>query len=748
LLLYVLFFLSGFSALVYQTSWQRMLGLFSGSDSISTTLVVGAFLLGLGLGSLVASTFADRLSDRKAIVAFALCELGIAGFAIASKLIFYDVIFSQMASIAVARTLVFVVAFISLLIPTLLMGMSLPLLARGTVQRIETAPERIGWLYGVNTLGAALGTFAAGCIIIGHVGYEVTVYLAAAVNLSIGVGALLLALGYTASDAVFSWKPGAAREMFFVPVRVWKWCFLLFVSGFIIISLEIVWFRVIGTMLQSTAYSFAVVLGWFLLGDALGILLGAVVVRRVDSPWHFFLWLQGVVTLYAAGALWLIAFAHHWPAFADLFIGFDQGGLGADPTVGHIVMIFATVALVVGPPAVMLGMSFPITQKAIQDDLEVVGQRVGLIQVANILGNTAGAIVTGAILLHYLGTSGTLRLLAILGLLFVIALLIDGLRAGVNPLKQLGNVALAAGLGITLIGFPNGIHFWSSLHMVRPGEQAILGEDRTGITLLKVTGPDSATLYIAGQRQGRIPFFRHHVIQTIIGTLTHPNPRSVLVIGHGGGGTLYGAGTNPATHQVRVIEIVAPVYEIMNKFGALGNSEAVNRLLSDPRYQRSVGDARHLLFTDSTRYDVITADAMLPVSSRSGLLYSVEFFEQVRARLNPGGIAVQWAPTPRTVRSFLSVFPYVTEVRLRRHQSWGWLIGSDQPLQFDPQAVARRLQEPAIREYVAAAGMNVDGITRALRNSHVKIWGPNDPRPEDVNTDLFPKDEFYLNARP
>jgi predicted membrane-bound spermidine synthase len=189
--LLLLFFLSGVSALVYQIAWQRMLGLFGGSDSISSTIVVGAFLLGLGLGSLIASTFADRISDDGAIFSFAICELGIAAFALSSKVIFYDFLFKQMGEIAESHGLVFVIVFLALLVPTLLMGLSLPLLAKGIARSIETAPERISWLYAVNTLGAAAGAFAAGWFIIGAVGYVITVMFAAAISWSVGAGARL-----------------------------------------------------------------------------------------------------------------------------------------------------------------------------------------------------------------------------------------------------------------------------------------------------------------------------------------------------------------------------------------------------------------------------------------------------------------------------------------------------------------------------------------------------------------------------
>ena len=190
--LYGLFFFSGFSALAYQVTWQRMLALFAGSDSISVTLIVGAFLLGLGGGSMLSSRLADRLTPRGAIVTFALCELGTAAFALVSKLYFYDFLFTHMPELAGNRPLAFIAAFIGLFIPTTLMGMTLPLLAKSVVRRIHSAAERIGNLYGANTLGAACGAFITGCFLIGTIGYVATIVLAALLNISVAIGAMEL----------------------------------------------------------------------------------------------------------------------------------------------------------------------------------------------------------------------------------------------------------------------------------------------------------------------------------------------------------------------------------------------------------------------------------------------------------------------------------------------------------------------------------------------------------------------------
>jgi spermidine synthase len=152
---------------------------------------------------------------------------------------------------------------------------------------------------------------------------------------------------------------------------------------------------------------------------------------------------------------------------------------------------------------------------------------------------------------------------------------------------------LAAGLVVAFVGFPNNVGFWSRLHAVQRGEHIILGEDRTGVSLMKYNSPEGGILHIGGHAQSWVPFLGIHGILGFLGVLVHPNPKSVLVVGHGAGGTAYGAGANPAVERVRVVEIVAPIYDVMNRFSALGGKTTVDDLLIDPRYKRMVGDARH-----------------------------------------------------------------------------------------------------------------------------------------------------------
>ena len=193
--LFGLFFLSGAAALIYQTAWHRLLGLFAGADTIAAALVVGAFLLGLGIGSLVAGLLADRLSRRAALLAFALCEVGIAAFAVASPWLYYDVIYRELLPLSASRGVIFAVVFAGLLWPTFLMGCSLPFLSKAVVSEIAGSAKLIGWLYGLNTLGAGVGAFVGGWYLIGTFGFDKAVYVGAALNLIVALGGLLLARG-------------------------------------------------------------------------------------------------------------------------------------------------------------------------------------------------------------------------------------------------------------------------------------------------------------------------------------------------------------------------------------------------------------------------------------------------------------------------------------------------------------------------------------------------------------------------
>ena len=723
--LFILFFLSGAAALIYQTAWHRLLGLFAGADTIAAALVVGAFLLGLGVGSLAAGLLADRLRRRSALIAFAVCEVGIALFAVLSPWLYYDVIYRELLPIASSRAVVFAVVFAGLLWPTFLMGCSLPFLSKAAVRQIEGSAQLIGRLYGVNTLGAATGAFIGGWFLIGTFGFDVTIQIGAALNLVVAAGGLWLArrldMGRETTPAPRQ-RSATANDGI-----VWRWSLLVFISGFLIVALQIVWFRLVGMLLQSNGYSFSLVLSVFLLGDAAGLLLGARVIDRIADPRRFFFLMQGTATALALAGAWFVYLAIGAGLLPSTFSDHDI----VTGRAGDTALIVLLVAIVVLPASFIMGFSFPVVQKAVQQDIDRLGSRVGYVQLANIVGNSAGSLVAGLLLLDLLGTPGTLKLLVAIGLAFALTQ-IAGRRGPRWAWLPAG--VLAAGLVL----FPGGEDFWRRLHGVTT-ERTIVAEDKTGLSLLKFSEGRAARLYIQGHSQSELPFSTVHSFLGVIGPLTHDAPRRILVIGSGTGGTPYAAGAHPNTERVKVIEIVEPVIATLRRYTEQGGTAGVDGLLKSKKFDVVIADGRHALALDTTKYDVIEADAILPKTGLSGLLNSQEFFQQVRGKLAPGGIYVQWAPTDRSIQTFRSVFPYVTMV----HPA---LLGSDRPIPYSREKILALLARPEVDAHFAAAGIDRVELRQWFADKKMEPLNGGILVPtRSPNTDFFPRDEYYLN---
>lgn len=740
------FFASGFAALLCQVAWQRILGLFAGSDTVSAALVVGAFLTGLGIGSIIGARFADRLTRPQAIVAFACAEAGVAGFALISKLFLYDGLAIGASERFDSLGAVFVLCFAGLILPTTLMGASLPLLSRVVATSVEHLAGRIAVLYGLNTVGAGLGALVGGWLILGTIGFEGALRLAAALELAAAGLALSLLPrlrraqadqkipGATAAPGT---GPSVASGVGTVPL----WCALAFASGFVIVALEIVWIRVLGQFGQYNAYMFSTLLGVFLLADGAGMAVGARLVRGTRDPRPGFFLAQGTGFLLALSLLLgLWWFTPMLPAAPDP-TWVDAWRLRGP----NLWLSLGMTVLLVGPPSFLIGLTFPFIQRAVQHDLAQVGARVGWVQLANILGNAAGSLGTGLISLHLLGTAGTIRMLAAVTLGLLLLWLPFGGRA--SRAGWATATAVAAGLFL----MPGNDSWWRRLHAEQSGQPIVWAEDRSGVAFFRddtglanraSTSPAKAgtsPFFIQGFSQGTIPFLPVHMLLGAVGPLIHPNPRDLLVIGVGSGGTPWAAGVNPASRNIRAIELVAPVLTTLAEIGRRHPGGAVDRLFNDPRFVLEYGDGRRAVAHDRHRYDVIEADAILTEASQSGMMYSLEFLSLVRERLAPGGLYVQWAPTPRSVETFVAAFPHVLML-----QPVAIMVGSNDSIPFDRDALLRRLAEPEVAGRLAIGRAGCCDWA-AMMNDAPRIWGPVSPRTPASLTDLFPKDEFYLN---
>ena len=313
-----IFALTGFSALTLQVVWQRVISLHSGVDLASITTVVAAFLAGLGIGNLIGGALADRLGPVRSVALFSAANVGIGVFAWLSLLLFYD-LYRELAPNLQSTFASFVFNAAILLIPTTLMGLSLPLVARAVTSTVADAGALIGRMYGINTIGAAVGAMVAGWFLLGELGFANTVRLAGSLNLV--AAALIFALYRTLRDRSDSGAPGVgaiteaaadagataagprarAGNERDIPVGVWYAIYGL--TGAVALGLEQVFFRTIDAVMRSNSYSFAHVLTLYLVLFGLGSAIGSRLVRRARDPRKWFLWMQFSVGVAALTAL-------------------------------------------------------------------------------------------------------------------------------------------------------------------------------------------------------------------------------------------------------------------------------------------------------------------------------------------------------------------------------------------------------------------------------------------------------------
>jgi spermidine synthase len=775
-LAFVLFFASGFAALLYQVVWQRMLTLFSGTDLYSVTVTVASFMAGLGCGSLMGGYVAARLTSPSLVRLFALCELGIAVFAIFSKYLYYDLLYLQLNDLASSSLALTAVLFTGLLWPTFFMGMSLPLLSQALTRDVRTAPGIVGGLYGVNTLGAALGALISGWLLGRMFGFETTLRIGATLNCLCAFAAVMLAArlsvsgsipGEIASESLLhkgedipNIPDGPAGSLSFP-----TWILVYALSGFIALSLEILWFRVISIMAKTVSFTFATLLSVYLFGLAAGTFLGIRLVNKRINPRNAFFGLQAGITLYAGLSISLLTQLLGESGFLQdiwVYLGMDDTGhFGPSlfSVVNHLFsfrqvpegvqgfaatlfsLYFVIPFFLIGPPTLMMGMSFPLLQRIVQNDSKLIGRRVGWLQAANILGCTLGAVVTSWIFLRFLFSSGTLKTLIALGAGFLLLWVLN------QPIHQrLRKLSLSCGALFLIFGLlyfaPDAQSLWAKLHGAMP-EKIILGEDGTGLSVLKFdeSKRDRTVVYVDGVAHSYLPYGAGHTILGLLPALIHPQPKEVAVIGLGSGDTAYSIGCRKETEEITCFEIIAPQIASLRALDQRKTYAGLRSLLKDYRLKLELTDGRAALMRKKKKFDVIEADALFPYSAYSGNLYSSEYFTLVKEHLKPGGFAANWTPTPRIVRTFVKVFPHVLAF-----EGVPLLIGSNQPIEFDVSLIEARLDSAFTNSHLSKIGVDVGAFKSYLRSLLAKMVAPDFDRSRimDVNTDLFPKDEYLL----
>ena len=729
-LAYALFVASGATGLVYEVTWFRNLSLIFGASFESSSIVLAAFMGGMSLGGFVFGRLARRF-DRPLRV-YALLELGIGALALVlpSLMRAIDALYLALADgdgsvdaglVALRGAL----AFVALVLPTFLMGATLPVVTRLLVEEDTEFGQRLAWLYGSNTVGAVVGTLAAGFVMIPALGVWRTQLAAVALNVAIGLVALALdrRVRPVADRASLAARVEADLSGDSVTgLRIVFWGTAL--SGFASLALEVLWTRALSVAVGSSTYSFSVMLAAFLTGIAIGSLVHAsrpTAGRPIVPRFGRTLAAAGVFSLVASSAI---------PQLPQLAIQINLA-LYDDLTRIRPVTTFLLAFFLMVVPCLFIGMAFPLANEARARLAVVAGhgfaRPVGDTLSLNTVGSIAGSLGAGFVLVPWIGLERAMLVGASLYVAYgavVLATDIADRRGATSPGVVFAVIAAGVALALPALlpqrtdelfgAFSNN----QLLQYVRAdGDIDVDAELGKGVIRYYREGR-SATVSVMEQDgfrsisvNGKIVAsddpedLRTQYMLAHVPLLMHPAPRSTLVVGMGAGTTLGGVTAHDDLERVALAEIEPAMLGAEPHFAASNGSP-----LSDPRMRVFLEDGRNYLKTTDDRYDVITADPIHPWTRGSGYLYTEEYYRLAAARLEPGGIMCQWLPvadlTPVDFKSVVATFAAVFPHTMLWHSTSAVLIGSERPLEMDEAELARRMQSPNVARQLDLLGLD------------------------------------------
>jgi spermidine synthase len=681
---------SGVAALIYEIVWFQFLELVIGSSAVSLGVLLATFMGGTCLGSLL---FPRVVSVRlNPLRVYAAIEIGIGAFGLFMLFLIplAGHVYASWSGYGLGGFLLRgIVAALCLLPPTLLMGATLPALSR----RLKAAPGAVSWLglfYTANILGAVFGCLLAGFYLLRQYDVFTATFLAAALNCAVAGIAFLLAGSPVQID---EGRVPEERRRERKPRSVSAVYVAIALSGFCALAAETIWTRILGLLLGASVYTFSIILAVFLVGLAIGSSIASLLCRSLASPRTALGWCQ----LCAGGAIaWtaynLNASLPYWPI---------------DPSISSSIWFNFQFDLdrtlwALFPPTVLWGASFPFALAAAppSDDAATPMSRV---YGANTLGAIAGALAASWILTASVGSQRTQQLL-------IAVSVISGLLLLLYRSSWRGRIAaLAASLvfGLFLYEVPP-----ISKLLIAHGRYAATWVDRGDIAYAEEglnasvavsNFPDGVrSFHVAGKIQAsNVP--RDMRLQRMLGHLTSlipATPRSVLVIGCGAGITAGAVSIDPRVERVTIVEIEP----LVPKAAAAYFSHENFNVVENPRVQLRIDDGRHYLLTTADRFDAITADPLDPWVKGAANLYTKEFFEAVKSRLNPGGVVTVYIQLFETtndavksaVATFFEVFPNGT-IWGNTHEGKGHdmvLLGQAEPLRIDLDELERRLKRP------------------------------------------------------
>jgi spermidine synthase len=739
LLLLVLFVGSGCAALIYEIVWFQLLQLVVGSSALSLGVLLGTYMGGMCLGSLLLPRYVSACKHPLRIYAIIEAGIGVCGLLVLLILPLLDHLYATVGGSGLFGIFMrAVVAAICLLPPTLVMGASLPAIAR----YVESSPREVSWLgffYGGNIAGAVCGCLFAGFYLLRVYDMATATYVAAAINAVVAWISYRLSrrTRYAPTPPAESPIPESSPTL----AAQGSIYFAIGLSGLTALGAEVVWTRLLSVMLGATVYTFSIILAVFLGGLGIGSGVASQVARQMKCPRIAL----GVCQI-------LLAAAIAWTAYtlADALPNWPIDPLLTRRAVFNFQVDIMRCMWAVFPAACLWGASFPFALAAAAERSDDSGTLVGRVYAANTIGGIVGALAFSIALIPWIGTQDCQRLLVALAAISALIVCAPvarslGSRGAATTVASLAAVVWLIA-GISPVPWLAVAYGRRMILQTDPGRALYVGEGRDYSVAISEPPDGDRYFHVAGKVEASTALADMR-LQRMLGhipALFHQDPKTVLVVGFGAGVT---AGTfvlDPTVKQIMICELERLVPPAAAKYFSDENYNVGN----DSRTTIHYDDARHFILTSKEKFDIVTSDPIHPWVKGTSSLYSKQYFELVKQHLRPGGIVTQWVPLYEsdiaTVKSelatFFDVFPNGTV--------WGntingrgndlVLLGQAEPLDLNIDALEDRWDRPDHARVAQSMGaVNFHNATDILatyagRASDLKPWLAG----ADINEDM------------
>lgn len=701
-IVYLLFFLSGFTALVFEILWSRQFVTVFGNSSYSISVVLCAYMAGLGFGSWLGGRLADQ--TRRWLLLYAGIEAAIGLWALLIPLVLDGLrtwvpevsLLAPDQSLLISSSLRFLISLVTLFLPCTLMGATLPLLVRYCSEGRGEVGTTVGTLYGINTVGAAIGCFAAGYWMLEAFGIAATNRTAAIIDLLLAAAAAALAfkLGPAPETSGEHPRPSQAEESeasaVSPPRRALPW--VAFATGLAGLSCEVLWTRYL-VFFNNVHYVFTTILVLFLLGLGVGSLLYRLLLAGRTDPLKL---LSRLLLLLAVAV----------PAcFALSAYLYSSGHLSLDR------YCFKAAALTMAVPTVLMGAVFPVICAAYGPELRRAGRRVGTLAALNTAGAVVGALLPAFVFVPLFGVHHSILLMS--GLYLAMGLILTPMAAPDRrqwvPSGALGALAVLVIAVSASTDFLRGVFLQRTARLPVKPEITFWQEGRTATSVvISDRNTEQKWIFINGNAEVPTTLASLSCFKLLgtLGPLVHPDPQDAFIIAVGGGIAAGATLQHPDVESVEIVDIEEAVIEAARQLGEFNHD-----LLDDSRVEVVINDGRNQLLMSQRKWPVIICDSTHPKASDSWVLYTQEFYRLVHEHLDEDGVFVQWLPThglsvpevQSIIATFQSVFPHASAWISAAASNRGGtefyllLVATQERLQIDVEDLRRQLDAPALR---------------------------------------------------